>query len=107
MRVGSPHNLPPYFKAASQNYIPERSPVASKHTPQHFYGFKEAEETTSVYNMASMQGSNPKLDNLLNHEYKGTSFKKLTSLGGIVPTRKPLLTDTEEKIFGEVIGLVT
>jgi hypothetical protein len=27
-------------------------------------------------------------------------------LAGVIPNKKVLLTDTEEKIFGEVIGLV-
>jgi len=54
--------------------------------------------------MMSM-GSNPRLENILPQENKSTSLRKVNSLGRFIPSRKPILTDTEEKIFGEVIGL--
>lgn len=106
MRLASPRNTTSYFKVPSQTNIPDRPAPTPKATQAPFYGFREQEETTSVYNMMSMGGSNPRLENLFPQENKPTSLRKLTSLGGAIPSRKPLLTDTEEKIFGEVIGLV-
>jgi hypothetical protein len=64
MRVASPRNATSYFKMPSQTNIPDRPAATPKGNQSPFYGFREQEETVSVYNMMSMGGSNPRLENI-------------------------------------------